>query len=337
MLKMGSSSRSGVNRRRILQAVGTLAVAGGVVPAHADAAQNGVMTNAMMNLDRDIIRIAAVQSHANKITHNNLTAMLGAIDRLQNQQDKKDLIAFHASALHGMRPRNLDDAQHMAISLVGAEVAALSAKAKQHRVYVSFSALTTDAAWPGHVMARNILVGPDGDIVLAAWQATHDESFPFLTSVEGVLDRYVDLYGRDAVLPVVHTKIGNIALATDQAAPEIYRAYALKQAEIVIRSSCNTAARWDVQACAAYNRFYTVATASAVALHADSADALPALHGGGSLIVGPSGETLAEAGSSWDQTVTAQLPLAHYRQTHRPPDVHATLVMPIYTHHQDFI
>ncbi len=337
---MQASLSSEINRRRMLQAAGGLAATGSVAgsSAHAESfprAANSQMR--VMALDKPKVCVAAIQSCSGKVISDNLTAMLSAIDRIQAQEEKKDLISFSVLALQGIRPRGLDEARRIAVSLDGPEVFALSAKAKQHRVYLSFSALTTDRAWPNEVITHNVLLGPDGNIVLAAWQATHDPAMPFLLSVERVIDRYVALYGREAVLPLVNTPIGNIALASDQAAPEIYRALALQGAEVIIRASRDVQAPWDVQACSAYNQCYTVAIAPSGALHAESDEDLSALGGGGSLIVGPRGETLAEASSKWEQTVSAQVPLAYYRQARRKPDVHAALVLPVYAQYQNYV
>lgn len=322
---------SDIQRRRLLQVAGLgIAAASIGQPALASASVQHV---ASVALDRDVVRIAAVQSHAVADISTNLASMLDAIDRIQTQASKKDLIVFHATALHGIAPRNLADARKMTIHLNDPIVTAIGFKAMQHRVYISFSAYTTDVAWPDAIIPRQFLIGPDGKIVLAAWQATHDETMPFLASVERVLDRYVEMYGRDAVLPVVRTNIGNIAFASAHGSPEIYRALALKDAEIVIRATYAAPARWDVQASAAYNSCFTIAAASAVALHAAHNEDASTFHGGGSVVVGPSGETLAEAGSQWEQTISANLPVAHARATRNTIQTHSAMILPIYARH----
>jgi hypothetical protein len=55
--------------------------------------------------------------------------------------------------------------------------------------------------------------------------------------------------------------------------------------------------------------------------------------GGGTVIHGPAGETLAEAGSKWDQAVVATLPLARHRATRAPLAVGAALYLPVYRDH----
>ncbi len=328
-----------INRRRLLHIAGVGAAALSVGTSPAFCAQPPLRAEGLRSVTTswlpERVRVAAIQSHTCDQRQDNLASMLGAIARLQNQSDKHQLIVFHALALHGKIPRDLDEAQRMAIDLYGPEVAAVGAAAQTNDAYIAFSALTADPAWPGHVIARNILMGPDGRVVLAAWQATPDASTPFLTTVESVLDRYIALYGAEAVLPLARTPIGNIALASELAAPEIYRALALRGAEIIIRITPHSSARWDEQACAAYNHCVIVSPARAAPLHALSDDDASILNGGGSVIVGPRGEILAEAGAKWDQTLSAVLPMAHYRATRVVPNIHTALVLPVYTSAND--
>jgi predicted amidohydrolase len=337
---MASSLMPSINRRRLLQVSGlSVAVAsfGGVPTRAAIGSSLRTTTAGSHGPMPERVRVAAVQSHVGGDIQDNLSAMLAAIDRIQSQPEAKDLIVFHALALSGIMPRSLDDAQRVAIDMIGPEIAALAAKSQQYRLHLAFSALTTDADWPRQVMARHILLGPDGDLLLAACQATHDESLPFLTSIERVLERYVDLYGADAVFPVASTGIGHIAMTSARAAPEVHRALALKGAEIVIRMAADPAPRRDVQACAAHNQCIAIAPVAEVALPAAPDEDMRGSNVGGSIIVGPSGEILAEAGSAWDQTLSATLPIAYYRSIHRLPDIHTALVLPVYTQPQTLV
>jgi len=308
-----------IARRRLLHLAGLGAASVVASPLAAREA----MTPPLTRHAPEQVRLAAVQSHAGSDQAANLAEMLRRIDHIQSGEPK-DLIVFHAAALHGPMPGTIDAARRAAVSMSGPEIAALAGKAKQHRVHIAFSALTADADWHGHVIARQILVGSDGSVILAAWQAAHDPARAYLTSVETVLDRFVEMYGRAAVLPVVATAIGNIALTLHQAAPDIDRALALKGAEIIVRAAEASSARWDAQACAAYNGCTVVAPAPAASLH----DEESVLRGGGSLIVGPRGEIIAEAGSRWDQTLSAVLPAAYNRSVRPTLNTHAALTAP---------
>jgi predicted amidohydrolase len=287
-----------VDRRRALQ-VAALSLAA----TASSAARAGIPGNtAAVPLVAETISVAAVQSHAGSDIAANIAAMARAVEA----SAPKHLIAFHALALHDAGSVTLD----------GPEIAAVAALARRHGVHIAFAALTADAAWPGRVIPRNILIDDHGRVVLAAWRAA---------DIEPVLDRFAAMYGADSVLPVAHTSIGSIALASDHAAPEIYRTFALKGADIVVRLTQRASAPWDVQAACAYNQFFTLAPAPAAALR-DDADDGAALRGGGSLIVGARGETLAEAGSAWTQTISAAIPLAHHRVSRQPITAYARLM-----------
>jgi predicted amidohydrolase len=321
-----------MDRRRVLTAAGVSAAAVAGLSHASYAIQHPHVTKPQA-LEQDHIRVAAVQSAVTLDRQTNLSAMLRDIDRLSREPAKPTLIAFHALALQGVRPRTIEGARQCAIGMDGPDIATLCRAAQTSRAYIAFGALTIDADWPGHVIARNILLGPDGRVVSAPWQATHDAAAPFLTSAESVIEDYTTRYGADAVLPVISTAIGNVALTSDFASPEIYRALALKGADVIVRLSTQSAPAWDAQASAAYNQVFVVAPLTAADLRAAAQD--DPLHGmgGGSVIVGPRGEILAEAGSRWSQTLSANLPVAHLRASRQKLDMHGALVMPTFTAH----
>jgi len=172
-----------------------------------------------------------------------------------------------------------------------------------------------------------VLLGPDGRIVLAPWRMTADADRPFLTTVAAALEAYVARYGAEAVLPVTRTAAGTLAFAAEHAAPEVYRALALKGAEIVVCLADRAPAAWDARAAAAYHGLYVLAPAPAAAPHGAAAAADDTVaRGGGSLIVGPRGELLAAAGAPWTQTLAAAVPLAHHRHVRAPLGAHAGLI-----------
>jgi predicted amidohydrolase len=221
-----------------------------------------------------------------------------------------------------------DDLARAAIALDGPECTALAKAARAHGCYVSFGALARDAAWPGHVLSLSVLIGPDGRLIATDWRAVADAQAPHITAIDRVLDRYVEMHGADAVLPVHRTDIGTIAFAATRD-PDVLRALALKGAEIVVRTGAVPA--WDARAAAAHNRVFAVVVNSAVDPH----DAAAAATGGsrGTAVYGPDGEVLAQAGESWRQTVTARLPMARFRETRPAPAMATALVLPVFAAH----
>jgi len=150
------------------------------------------------------------------------------------------------------------------------------------------------------------------------------------TTVYNVLDRYVEMYGIDAVIPVHRTDIGNLATSSTQLEPELFRAMALKGAEVLLRTASGGFNADDIRMTSAYNHVYSVIVNNAVS--PGNPGFLEDANGtaGGSAIYGPRGEPLAEATSKFEQCPTARLPMATFRATHQLPDLHLALYQPVF-------
>lgn len=295
-----------VHRRRLLMLAGS-GVAAAAMPSSASARMQVLNYDA---LQRDDIAVAVVQTDVGSSA-----AMTREIDRAISG-GAKDLIVLPGVTAW---PRDLAEAQSKAISL--ADQAALIDRARAHNVHIVFSALVKDAAWAGHVIPMSVLITRHGDIK-TSWHPTAIEGAPFLTAIETVLDRFVDMYGAEAILPVHRTSVGNLGLLAVSGAPELYQALADKGAEMIVRSAAGPVAFWEGQACAGYNGCYTVVATPV-------GDAF--VQASGSVIFGPRGEMLAAAGLGWTQTVAATVPLGRYRQHHRAPRRYANLINPTQT------
>lgn len=337
-MPLSDTEPSILNRRRLLQVAGLgtaaslTSTARALPPSQQMSAANGDYSK--VALKHDNVLVAAIQTNARPIAtadprtglRVNLAQMCEAIDRAQSQNGPKDLISFHDRALQGAGRWDRAELDNVAIEIPGPECAVLAQKAREYDCYISFGALALDPAWPGHVLSLMILIDPDGQLVAKDWRPTQSGAASYITTTESVLDRFLEMYGVDAVLPVHRTIIGNIALAASHNDPEIYRAMALKGAEIFVRGARDGAAGWDLQATSAYNRAFTIVTAAA--------ESPPGFtHAGGSAIYGTNGEILAEASVKWEQTVTASLPLAYVREHRQVPTIATSLVLPIYAAH----
>lgn len=116
---------------------------------------------------------------------------------------------------------------------------------------------------------------------------------------------------------MLRTEYGNIAVSTVQIDPFVFAAYAMRGAEIMLRTA-TLFSKTDVQAIALYNNFYSAM--SNITFPPDSG--VPASAGGGSLIVGPRGQVLAEDPSNDDAIIEAEIPIAAFckgRTIHRYP------------------
>src|SRR3546814_20734809 len=75
----------------------------------------------------------------------------------------------------------------------------------------------------------------------------------FTTTIYDVYDRYVEMYGLDAVIPVERTDIGNISLSSVQFEPELFRCMTLKGAEIILRTATGGCEWHDIRLTASHN------------------------------------------------------------------------------------
>jgi predicted amidohydrolase len=201
---------------------------------------------ARVPLRRDSVVVSAVQSRIRSVDgqspakgiRENLAHMIDLIDKTQYYGGRKDLLCFHEFPLQGWNPWDRAELERLSIDLPGEQTEALGAKAKEYGCYIQFGAYARDRDWPGHVLSVTSIIGPDGKLVARDWKARNIVGvFPdfelVTTTVYNVLDRFVEMYGVDALVPVHRTDIGNLATSSTQLEPEIFRVMALKGAELV--------------------------------------------------------------------------------------------------------
>jgi predicted amidohydrolase len=227
------------------------------------------------------------------------------------------------------------------IEIPGPETEEIGKKAKQYACYIVFGSYEVDRDWPNHYMSVTTIIGPDGRIVDKQWKARNIMASLggielMTTTIFNVLDRYVEMYGWDRVIPIARTPIGNIATSTVQLEPEIYRAFALKGAEIVLRTATGRFRMADVQGAALHNGYWSAMVNNAYLPFdpngikrywpdgdwrkpiADSTQVL-------STIVDAQGRIVSQANSPEEQVIAATVPIAAQRANMRQPVVHMEL------------
>lgn len=338
------SNLDSISRRSLI--AGAAALAGAAASGAAQAAATGAPVSVPANgrdyarvpLRRDTVSVAAVQTRVRAVDGKtpaagiraNLAHMLELIDKVQSFGGVKDLLCFHEFPLQGWNPWDRAELERLCIDLPGPETEEIAGRAKRYGCYIQFGAYARDRDWPGHVLSVTSVIGPDGKFVARDWKARNIVGvFPgfelVTTTVYNVLDRFVEMYGEDAVVPVHRTDIGNLATSSTQLEPELFRVMALKGAEILLRTATGGFEADDIRMVSRYNRVYSVIVNNAVSPDNPGFLDDPGGNSGGTAIYGPAGETLAAASSKFEQEVVAQLPLAHYRATHRIPDLHMGL------------
>ena len=341
------------NRRDFLKSAALTGIAGlgglsladrgnaamGKGPDTISLGENG--TYETVELAKDVVTLACVQSRVRSVRVSNykqdiranLEHMLGLIDSAFHFSGGADILFFHEFPITGWNTWTRKEIQKFAIEIPGPETERVSAKAREHGCYIVFGSYATDSDWPNHILSITTIVGPDGAIVDKHWKARNIKGvFPgvelFTTSIYDVLDRYTEMYGADAVLPVTRTPYGNIATSSVQCEPEIFRAFAIKGAEMILRTATGGFTPADMQATSMYNGVYTAVCNNAVS--PDNPGFFDDAGSGGSAIYDPRGNAIAEARSAFEQAVYARIPIASYRARNRQPTLHTELYKPVF-------
>jgi predicted amidohydrolase len=355
----------GIDRRRLFEAAMGLSVLAGLGAASGAQAQEpstgpsglpdrGLDPNvaydgayAKVELAKPVVRLGVVQSRVrgvdvssartlNRTRTDNLTHLLELIDGAQAWGGKKDILFFHEFPITGYQATwGRADTLRAAIEIPGEETAAVGAKAREHGCYIVFGSYARDPDWPDHVLSITTIMGPDGEIVDTHWKARNIKGVfgpgfeLFTTTIYDVLDRYIEMYGLDHVMPVTRTPLGNIITSSVQREPELFRAFAMKGAEIFLRTATGGFTPVDIQATSLYNGVYTAIVNNAVS--EGNPGFLPDNGGaGGSAVYGPDGAMIGEANSEHETIITTDIPMAAFRQRHVPPYVHMDLYRPVF-------
>ena len=326
--------------------------AAGTQAAHGvSVARNGVY--ATVPLKQDSINIAAVQSQLwsidlrdkAKTLKRNMDRALRLIDLAQNSPEewggerrwgsKVDLICMHEFPIQGFQPWNRKELQQIAFELPGPETEAIGERAKRYGCYIAFGCYAKEKDWPDHIINMSVLVGPDGEIVSKQWKARNilglfgDQAL-IGTTVYDVLDRYVEMYGWDATLPVTRTDIGNIAITAVGIEPMLYSCLALKGAELLVLSVTGGSNAASAMATARTNRIYTVGVGNAVSPDNLGFPEASGARDEGTVIVDTAGKPLASTDNHHEDIITARIPIGSFRKTRRFPEVPMALMMPVF-------
>lgn len=293
-------------------------------------------------LKKDVIRVCLVQSRVRAVDANNVAAtrkanmdhMLGLIDAANGWLGPKDLVMFHEFPITGFSGSwNREALLKVAIEVPGEETEAIGKKAQQYGCYIVFGSYAKDADWPNHVLSITSVMAPTGKIVGRHWKLRNIKGIfggfeVFTTTIFDVFDQYLEMYGRDEVISVTRTDIGNICTTSTQLEPEIIRAFALKGGELMLRTATGGFSAFDIQANARYNEMYTAIVNNAIS--PNNPGSFEDVASGGTALYGPNGEIVAKATSPNETGVIATIPIKQFRATRRVPNIHVSLYRDLY-------
>jgi predicted amidohydrolase len=287
-------------------------------------------------LEKDIITLKVIQSAAKtprplspakEIINENLNHIIDLAKKACNEGDKPDIMLFHEFPLTGYVSGNRDQVLAASINIPGAETAKLSEIAKQCNTYLIFGSYAKDPEWKGHILSLNTVIDRQGKIVEKFWKTKNiKRSFFFpknfeimTTTIEGVRDKFREKYGIEKEYPIVRTELGNIAVSTVQHDPFVFAAFAMKGAEIILRTS-TVFSKHDVIETAVTNNVYSAM--ANISLDSEG--------GGGSMIVDPTGKVMAELkGNKTEGFITAKIPIAELRKNRKLPQYSTEVTAPV--------
>lgn len=194
---------------------------------------------------------------------------------------------------------------------------AIRETALKHEVFLAGNVYENDPNFPEIYFQLCFIINPQGEIILKYRRLNSMFSFtPY-----DVLDRYLEIYGKDSLFPVVNTEIGRLACVASEEIlyPEISRCLMMNGAEVILHPTSEVASTLATpkniakQARAIENLAFVVSANSAGILQTD----FPAYStDGSSKIIRYDGLVLAEAASGESMAANAIIDigaLRHYR------------------------
>lgn len=114
----------------------------------------------------------------------------------------------------------------------GPEYEALGKLAQANNLYLSGNVYEIDPHFPELYFQTCFIIGPNGNVILRYRRLTSC----FEPTPHDVWDKYLDVYGEDAIFPVARTEIGNLGtIASEEILyPEITRCVVMRGAEVIL-------------------------------------------------------------------------------------------------------
>lgn len=202
----------------------------------------------------------------------------------------------------------------------GPEYELLGKLAENHGIFLSGNVYEVDEHFPGLYFQASFIIDPSGDVVLRYRRLIS----MFAPTPHDVWDRYLDIYGIEAVFPVADTDIGRLACCASEEIlyPEICRAHAVRGAEVILHSTSEVSSPEltpkDIakRARAVENLAYVVSANSGglygVGMPYSSVDGM-------SKIINPQGLVLAAANTGESMAANAEVDIATLRAARQRP------------------
>lgn len=218
-------------------------------------------------------------------------------------------------------------ADKAALEMNGPEYEQFGRIAQDNALFLAGNAYETDPNFPGFYFQTSFIVGPSGDVILR-YRRLNSMYSP---SPHDVWDKYLDLYGLEAVFPVADTEIGKLApIASEEILfPEVARCFAMRGAEVFTHSSSEFSSpaqtRKDAaKLCRAIENIAYVVSANTGGIC--DTDLPPDSSNGGSRVIDFKGKVMRVAGHGDNSGANAEIDLGALRRERRKTGLSNTLV-----------
>jgi predicted amidohydrolase len=209
-----------------------------------------------------------------------------------------------------------------ALDVDGPEYEALAAVAQDNGIYLCVNAYERDEHFPDTYFQACVIFNDAGEVALRYRRLNS----VFTPTPHDYWDRYLDLYGLEAMFPVADTPLGKLcAVASEEMQyPELIRTFALRGAEVVCHpcadplNLAHNPKNVMKQARAIENLVYVVS--ANVATHKDFPMGEHTCDGG-SRVIDYTGRVLAEAGQGETMTAAADINISALRHYRSRPDI----------------
>lgn len=203
-----------------------------------------------------------------------------------------------------------------AIAMDGAIQDKLAGMAQENGVYLCSNHYETDPNFPALYFQSNVVYAPNGDPVLRYRRMIS----LYAPSPYDVWDKYLDVYGEDAIFPVAETEIGVLGtIASEEILyPEIARMSVFKGAEILLHPTSEVGAPTLTPKAIAKKARAVENIAYVVSSNTAGIQGTPVPHASTdsmSIVIDWYGRTLAEAGGGETINANAVLDIGALRQT----------------------
>lgn len=212
------------------------------------------------------------------------------------------------------------------IDMTGPVSDQLAAMAQAFGLYLCSNHYENDPNFPDLYFQSNVIYGPNGDVVLRYRRMIS----LYTPSPYDVWEKYLDIYGADAVFPVADTEIGMLGtIASEEILyPEIARAHALNGAEVFCHptsevSAPNLSPKHISKMARAVENIAYVVSANTGGIRGTSvpANAIDSM----SIVIDWYGRAMAEAESGETLNANAVLDIGALRETRRKTGMTNTL------------